>query len=437
MMQISSPHPESTKTALSNSTTRLVVLICWLAILADGYDLGIYGAILPTLLEDQNWALSPTQAGTIASYALLGMFIGAILVGTITDYIGRKWTLVFCLSLFSLTMGLAAIASSPELFGFFRFIGGIGLGGVIPTASALTIEYSPEKRQSFIYALMFTGYPLGIVLGAILSIFMLQDFGWRTMFGIGMIPLLLVPIIIRYLPESIQFLLSRNRQEEAIRVSERFQIQLPQKQTYNPPKEKQQSGYFVLFSKQYVRATLLFWLTYIMGMFLIYGLNTWLPQMMRKAGYPLGSSLSFLLMLNITAAIGALFAGAIADRIGAKIVISFSYLMAAICIGLLTIQTSTTMIYILIGIAGIGSVGITQILNAYVTQYFPSRIRATALGWGLGLGRIGAIAAPIIIGIFMTLQYNQVWNFYVFAFAGLIAAISVFFIPNQISNHDK
>ncbi len=334
-------------------------------------------------------------------------------------------------------MGLVAIASSPELFGFFRLIGGIGLGGVIPTASALTIEYSPEKRQSFIYALMFTGYPLGIVLGAILSIFMLQDFGWRTMFGIGMIPLLLVPIIIRYLPESIQFLLSRNRQEEAIRVSERFQIQLPQKQTYNPPKEKQQSGYFVLFSKQYVRATLLFWLTYIMGMFLIYGLNTWLPQMMRKAGYPLGSSLSFLLMLNITATIGALFAGAIADRIGAKIVISFSYLMAAICIGLLTIQTSTTMIYILIGIAGIGSVGITQILNAYVTQYFPSRIRATALGWGLGLGRIGAIVAPIIIGIFMTLQYNQVWNFYVFAFAGLIAAISVFFIPNQISNHDK
>ena len=111
-----------------------------------------------------------------------------------------------------------------------------------------------------------------------------------------------------------------------------------------------------------------------MGMFLIYGLNTWLPQMMRQAGYPLGSSLSFLLMLNITAAIGALFAGAIADRIGAKIVISISYLMAAVCIGLLTIKPSVTIIYLLIGLAGIGSVGITQILNAYVTQYFPSHI---------------------------------------------------------------
>ena len=167
------------------------------------------------------------------------------------------------------------------------------------------------------------------------------------------------------------------------------------------------------------------------GDVLIYGLNTWLPQMMRQAGYPLGSSLSFLLMLNITAAIGALFAGAIADRIGAKIVISISYLMAAICIGLLTIKPSFTIIYLLIGLAGIGSVGITQILNAYVTQYFPSHIRATSLGWGLGLGRVGAIAGPILVGIIMTMQYDLVWNFYLFSFAALLAAISVFFIPTK------
>ena len=427
------PHLESTETIFSSSITKLVVFICWLAILADGYDLGIYGAVLPKLLEDKSWALSPAHAGTIASYALFGMFIGAILVGTITDLIGRKWTLICCLALFSITMGLAAIAPSPELFGIWRFIGGIGLGGVIPTASALTVEYSPKKRQSFIYALMFTGYPLGIVLGAILSMFMLEGFGWRTMFGIGMIPLLLIPFIIRYLPESIQFLVSRNRQEEVDQILNRFQIEFYAKnETHQTPSNiRKKNGFLTLFSKEYIKATLLFWITYIMGMFLIYGLNTWLPQMMRQAGYPLGSSLSFLLMLNITAAIGALFAGAIADRIGAKIVISISYLMAAICIGLLTIKPSVTIIYLLIGLAGIGSVGITQILNAYVTQYFQSHIRATSLGWGLGLGRVGAIAGPILVGIIMTMQYDLVWNFYLFSFAGLLAAISVFFIPTK------
>ncbi|PFJ16467.1 MFS transporter [Bacillus cereus] len=427
------PHLESTKTIFSSSITKLVVFICWLAILADGYDLGIYGAVLPKLLEDNSWALSPAHAGTIASYALFGMFIGAILVGTITDLIGRKWTLICCLALFSITMGLAAIAPSPELFGLSRFIGGIGLGGVIPTASALTVEYSPQKRQSFIYALMFTGYPLGIVLGAILSMFMLENFGWRIMFGIGMIPLLFIPFIIRYLPESIQFLLSRNRQEKVNHILNRFQIEFHVKDETPPTPSniQKKNGFLTLFSKEYIKATLLFWTTYIMGMFLIYGLNTWLPQMMRQAGYPLGSSLSFLLMLNITAAIGALFAGAIADRIGAKIVISISYLMAAICIGLLTIKPSVTIIYLFIGLAGIGSVGITQILNAYVTQYFPSHIRATSLGWGLGLGRVGAIAGPILVGAIMTMQYDWAWNFYLFSFAGLIAAISVFFIPTN------
>lgn len=427
------PHLESTETIFSSSITKLVVFICWLAILADGYDLGIYGAVLPKLLEDKSWALSPAHAGTIASYALFGMFIGAILVGTITDLIGRKWTLICCLAPFSITMGLAALAPSPELFGLSRFIGGIGLGGVIPTASALTVEYSPKKRQSFIYALMFTGYPLGIVLGAILSMFMLEGFGWRTMFGIGMIPLLLIPFIIRYLPESIQFLVSRNRQEEVDQILNRFQIEFYAKNEIHqtPSNIRKKNGFLTLFSKEYIKATLLFWITYIMGMFLIYGLNTWLPQMMRQAGYPLGSSLSFLLMLNITAAIGALFAGAIADRIGAKIVISISYLMAAICIGLLTIKPPVTIIYLLIGLAGIGSVGITQILNAYVTQYFPSHIRATSLGWGLGLGRVGAIAGPILVGIIMTMQYDLVWNFYLFSFAGLLAAISVFFIPTK------
>ena len=153
-------------------------------------------------------------------------------------------------STFSITMGLAAIAPSPELFGLSRFIGGIGLGGVIPTASALTVEYSP-KRQSFIYALMFTGYPLGIVLGAILSMLMLEDFGWRIMFGIGMIPLLLIPFIIRYLPESIQFLLSRNRQEEVNQILNRFQIEFHVKdKTHQDPSTIRKKNGFLLYSQK-------------------------------------------------------------------------------------------------------------------------------------------------------------------------------------------
>ena len=142
--------------------------------------------------------LSAAQAGAIGSYALFGMLFGAISIGTITDYFGRKWTLIACVTIFSLTMIVCAVATSPEMFGLFRFIGGIGLGGVIPTASALAIEYSPSHRRSLNYALMFSGYSFGTVLGAILAILLLQSFGWRVMFWIGAIPLLLVPIMIKF-----------------------------------------------------------------------------------------------------------------------------------------------------------------------------------------------------------------------------------------------
>jgi AAHS family benzoate transporter-like MFS transporter len=413
-----------------SSLTILVVFSCWFAILADGYDLGIYGAVLPKLLEYQEWGLTPAKAGVIASYALVGMLIGAILVGTITDLIGRKWTLIVCLTLFSITMALAAMATTPEMFGLFRFIGGIGLGGVIPTASALTIEYSPVKRRSLAYAIMFTGYSFGIVLGSLLSIVMLESFGWRLMFWIGAIPLLAVPFFVRYLPESLSFLLMKNRRDEVEKICKRYELEvLEQDMEEKSSPQSRWQGISTLFSKPYLRATILFWIIDIMAMFLIYGLNTWLPQMMRKAGYPLGSSLSFLLMLNLTAAGGVLIAGAIADRWGSKRVISISYLLAAVAIAVLSIKSSLLVVYILVGIAGFGSVGITQILNAYITKYYPSHARATALGWTLGFGRIGAISGPIIIGMFMSMQYEQVWNFYIFAIAGLIAAIAVLLIP--------
>ena len=129
-------------------TTMRVIAICWVTIIFDGYDLIVYGAVVPDLLEYQQWSLSPEEAGTIGSYALFGMLVGALIAGTITDLVGRRRIILFCIAWFSLAMGLCAIAPSPELFGFFRFLAGLGLGGVVPTASAITIEilqWTPDQ----------------------------------------------------------------------------------------------------------------------------------------------------------------------------------------------------------------------------------------------------------------------------------------------------
>ena len=150
-----------------------------------------------------------------------------------------------------------------------------------------------------------------------------------------------------------------------------------------------------------------------MGFYLVYGLNTWLPQIMRELGYSLNSSLSFLLVMNLAAGIGALIASAIADRFGSKRVIGASYFLAALSAFLLTVGAPPiALTYLMVGVAGFGAVGSTQILNAFVTKYYPAQSRATALGWGLGIGRIGAISGPIIIGFLLSMNLDMIWSFY-------------------------
>lgn len=431
-----SQHKEMKNGGVPRNLMYLILSMCFISILADGYDLGIYGAVVPSLLEYQPWGLSPAQAGAIGSYSLFGMLIGAILIGTITDFFGRKWTLVVAVSFFSLTMIGCALATSPEMFGFFRLIGGIGLGGVIPTASALAIEYSPPHRRSLNYVLMFSGYSFGTVLGAVLAIFLLESYGWRFMFWIGAVPLLMVPIMIKFLPESVSFLLSRNRNTEADAICKRYQMDISffktEKGENNKDTGKEKKSIKGLFSKEYLRATLFIWVVYITGFYLVYGLNTWLPQIMRELGYSLNSSLSFLLVMNLTASIGAIFASTIADRLGSKRVIAFSYFLAAVCALCLTLGAPPIIVtYILVGVAGFGSVGNTQVMNAFVSKYYPTHSRATALGWGLGIGRIGAISGPLLVGFLLSTNVDLIWSFYTFVIAGVIATIAIMLVPSK------
>ena len=194
----------------------VVIGLCFVSIVFDGYDLVVYGAITPALLAYQDWALTPVQVGAIGSYALAGMFIGAILIGYLTDVVGRRKVLITSVTFFSIMMLVSALAPSPEIFGFTRFLAGLGLGGVIPTAIAMTIEFSPSSRRNFNNALMFSGYAVGGVMAALLAMALLPSIGFRGMLAIGGAPLLLVvPLLVKFLPESPTYLIARGRTDEA------------------------------------------------------------------------------------------------------------------------------------------------------------------------------------------------------------------------------
>ncbi|MGF6878670.1 MFS transporter [Paraburkholderia sp. MM5477-R1] len=414
-----------------------VVAICLAMILAEGYDVAIYGAVLPMLTHGTNWSLSPFQLGAIASCSLAGMMIGAMCAGTVSDLIGRRWVLLGSVALFSAMMAAAALAPTPTVFVVARVVGGLGLGGVVPTAAALSVEYSPPHRRSFNYALIYTGYSLGGILIALLAIAWLPTHGWRWLFGLGALPLLLVLAAGPSLPESIDFLIARKRFDEARSLARALRIRhawlenecggdavrIAEKSAPAPVRS--------LFDRSFIHATLAFWLAMFMGLLLLYGLSTWLPQLMRKAGYPLGSSLALLMTLNLAAALGSLSGGALADRIGSKRVVSVLYLLAAASLCALPFAHGVVLTYVLVSIAGVGTIGNTMLLGAYITQYYPPHSRATGIGWALGIGRFGAIAGPLIGGVLAQWDVVLAWNFFVFAAAGLLAAIAVLMVPGN------
>jgi AAHS family benzoate transporter-like MFS transporter len=421
-----------------NPAVLWVIVLCWVTITLDGYDLIVYGAIVPALLRDSTFGpLTPAQAGAIGSYALVGMLLGALAVGTLTDLIGRRRIVLLCVTWFSLAMGLSALAPSPGLLGVFRFLAGLGLGGVVPTASALTIEYAPRNRKDLTYAIMFSGYSIGGMVAASLGIGLIPVFGWRVMFALGLLGLVLVlPLTARFLPESLSFLVARGRLEEARAVAARFHLHLDDVPLSTPKhleladsRRGKLAALATLFSPAYLAATLLFWVATFLGLLLVYGLNTWLPEIMRREGYALGSVLGFLLALNVGAIVGTLVAAAAADRVGSKVICTLAFLSAALSIFLLSLRPSELGIYVLVAVAGLGSVGTQILVNSYVAKHYPVQSRATALGWSLGIGRLGAITGPLLGGFVLSSSLGLEWNYYVFVATGLLGVLIVLLVP--------
>lgn len=425
-------------TATWRPVTILVVAICLITIIADGYDVVVLGAVVPSLLREPGWHLTTGGAGLIGALALLGMFAGALAVGTLTDRLGRRKPLIACLVWFSVLNGLCAIAPSPEVFGLLRFLAGLGLGGVLPTATALTGEYSDPKSRNLVYAVTLSGFPLGGIIAGFAGARLIPEFGWHAMFLLGLVPaVLVVPVALRYLPESMAFLLAGGRRAEAEKIAERWQVPLEEAQEQvreaavpRPASDSATaSSVRRLFSGAYVRATLCFLPATFMCLFMIYGIQTWLPEIMRRAGYPLGPAVGFLLVFNIGGAIGMLVVSLAADRLGSKPVIVTTFLLAGLSVVLFSLRLPTVVLYTLVAMGGLGTMGTQTFLLAYVSKHYPVRIGATAMGWTLGFGRLGAVLAPPVLGLILGSGLAFHWNFYALAVPSLLGAALIALVP--------
>jgi AAHS family benzoate transporter-like MFS transporter len=387
------------------------VLLCWVAVALDGFDLVVLGAVIPTLSKSGDLGFTDSSLTLASTVGLIGVGIGAVAVGPLTDRFGRRVTLISSIALFSvLTLGLA-VAQDVTQFTVLRFLAGLGLGACLPTALAFMTEHAKQGRGGTAVTRMMTGYHVGAVLTALLALWLIDAYGWESMFVVGgAVGLLTLPVMWLKLPES---------------------------ETYLRAVEAREQGNSTVFVRSadvvkggYLKVSIGLWVASFMGLLLVYGLNTWLPKIMGEAGYSIKAGTGLLLVLNIGAVIGLLVAGGISDSRGNKPTVLLWFGLAAAFLALLSIKLeSTFLVYVAVLLSGIFVFSAQVLVYAFVGHLYPPEIRGTALGMAAGIGRIGAIVGPFLGGALVTAGIAYPWGFYAFAIAAVLAVLALATVP--------
>jgi MFS family permease len=295
-----------------------------------------------------------------------------------------------------------------------RFLAGLGLGACLPTALAFMSEHAKQGRGGSAVTRMMTGYHVGAVLTALLALWLVDAYGWESMFVVGgVVGLLTLPVMWAKLPESTTFL-------EAVAARERGEVATPVRSAD-------------VVKGRYLKVSIGLWVASFMGLLLVYGLNTWLPKIMGEAGYSIKAGTALLLVLNVGAVIGLLIAGGISDSRGNKPTVLLWFGLAAIFLALLSIKLeSSLLVYAAVLLTGIFVFSAQVLVYAFVGHLYPPEVRGTALGMAAGIGRVGAIVGPFLGGAMVTAGIAYPWGFYAFAVAALLAVLALATVPAHI-----
>jgi AAHS family benzoate transporter-like MFS transporter len=416
-------------------TANWVALIICTALVFDGYDLVVYGTVLPGLLADpsQIGSFDAAAAGLLGSWALIGVLVGSLTCGAVGDFFGRRRLMLLGIAWFSLGMFVTALTTTVPAFGAMRFVTGLGLGVVIATAGATMAEFAPTGRRQFYNAVVYSGVPAGGVLASVLGILFLNSIGWRGMFIIGSLPLvILLPLAWRKLPESPRWLLSRGREQEALAASQRTGVPLIEERVIlQVGAAPQKSGFAAVFSRQFAVASILLGLMSFSGLLLTYGLNTWLPKIMEGYGYGRTYALFFPLALNLGAVAGGLLASRLADRSGPQRIIAATFGLATISLALMTFSFPLPLLFAFIALAGVGTLGTQVLVYGFQSNYFTTNARAAGVAWCASVGRLGGVLGPIIGGWLAAAGIGGSTAFYIYGAVALVGAVVTVLVPRQ------
>jgi AAHS family 4-hydroxybenzoate transporter-like MFS transporter len=336
------------------------------------------------------------------------MMIGAMVSGPLADQFGRRPVLIGCALIFGVGSLLTATAQSVEALAAFRAATGLGMGGAMPNAIALTSEYMPHRRRGTAVTTMICGFSLGAAVGGFVAAAIIPRFGWQSVFVVGGVtPLVIAGAAFLWLPDSIRFLTTRRgREEQARGYLARIApgVALPPGVLVRADDREPPGVMLVgqLFTGGRGTVTLLIWVIYFMNLLNLYFLNSWLPTIISDSNIPVATAIRLTALFQVGGIGGALVLGALLDRYFSFWILAACYLWAAICVFFIGASgVSPLLLGITIASAGLGIIGGQNACHALTAGFYPTAIRSTGVGWALGIGRIGSIVGPVLGGLLL------------------------------------
>ncbi len=410
---------------------RRVVALCALVALIEGFDTQTVGFVAPAL--SKAFHLAPDTLGLFFSAGLVGLMLGTLLIAPLADRVGRKPVILASVGLFGLCSLGVANAGSVEILFAFRLLTGLGIGGAMPNLIALTSEYCPSRSRSFTVMLMFSGFTLGALVAGLTAARLLGPYGWSILFWIGGIaPLLYLPVLALALPESVRVLaLSEGGQAKAAAILKRIapDLTIPAGARLAAEGEGPRMSVAELFRHGRAVRTSLLWLLFFMSLLDVYLLTNWLTTLMHQRGFTASTAALISMVQQFGGVVATFPVGWLSARRAPTQVLVGAYLFGGLAVAAIGFTPADPVVIgAVVFCAGLGVVGGQGAANALVAGLHPTAVRSTAVGWALGIGRIGSIVGPAIAGVLIAAKMPTRDLFLFAAIPTLIAAGAAFAI---------
>lgn len=403
-------------------------VLCAACLIMDGFDVQAVGYVAPALIAE--WKIPGSTLGNILASGNFGVLIGSLLFTMLADKIGRRPVLIVATFYFSILTIVTGLVTTVEQMIAVRFIAGLGLGCIIPNATALIGEYSPRRLRVALMATISVGFTVGAAFGGFVSAWLIPAFGWRSVFYFGgAIPLVIAVFMLWWLPESLQFMALKGQKNRARLAGwlTRIDASLPiTAATEYVIHEENRGGVpaIHLFREGRAAGTLLLWVVNFMNIFNLYVLSGWMPTVASRLGYSTRTAVLIGTMVQVGGTLGTFWLTWLIGRLGFFSVLTTCFLVACVSIALIGQPgLSLWLLITIVFIAGSCVVGGQPTVNALSGSYYPTYLRSTGIGWGLGIGRAGAIIGPWLVGQLIASGWSIQAIFQLSAIPALISAM--------------